>query len=91
MHTLNVHHVKSGRGLGVDGLGFSSYQLVPARISWLTLFTHTIGAVGHSADTVPVRWYVPGNSWYGIQAPLKVHRIQGLSRQWVAVSHEPSN
>ena len=31
------------------------YQLVSARISSLSLFTHTIGVFGHSAGTVLVR------------------------------------
>ena len=61
---------RGDRGLGVDGLGFSSYQLVSAGISCLILFTHTIYAFGHSANTVPVRRYASGNSQYRIQAPL---------------------
>ena len=51
-------------------LGFSSYQLVSARIGYLILFTHLIYAFGHSADTGPIRRYVSGNSRYRFQAPL---------------------
>ena len=46
------------------------YQLVSARISCSIIFAYTIYEFGHSADTVPVRRYVSGNSRYRIEAPL---------------------
>ena len=58
----------------------SAYQLVPARTSWSILFTHTIGAFGHSAGTVPVRTSsyqeIPGTRF---KAPLVIDRSIGRS------------
>jgi len=53
------------------------YQLVPAGTSWSILFTHTIGAFGHSAGTVPVSQEIPPNQpigWIGRSIPIDRYR-----------------
>ena len=55
----------------------SSYQRVPARTSWSILFTHTIGAFGHSAGPVPVHQEIPTNQpigWIGRSIPIDRYR-----------------
>ena len=51
--TFSASFVENNIAILVDAS--HPYQLVPARTSWSILFTHTIGAFGHSAGTVLVR------------------------------------